>query len=490
MARGSACGAGSTNCAGAGAAAINAAIPAASPASPRHSGPVAPGVPTGLSLVAMTSPRTLVLATLLAGAAPLAAAPQTPQTPRPGGDLVSLYKDLHSHPELAFQETRSAAIMAAEARAAGFTVTEKVGGTGVVAVMVNGPGPVLLIRADMDALPVKEATGLPFASTAMGKAPDGSMTPVMHACGHDIHMSVWAGTARAMAAAKNQWSGTLVMIAQPAEETIGGAKAMLKDGLFSRFPKPQYALALHDGSNMPAGQVSVPQRRALAAGSGVDIEVRGVSGHGAYPATTRDPIVLAARIVSALQTLVSRENDPFKPAVVTVGTFHGGTKRNIIPDTVKLELTVRSYDMAQQQQLIEAIRRVARGEAIAAGVPDDRMPIVSIAEGETEPTLNTPELAARVEKALIAKLGPARVVERDPSMASEDFNQFNLADPAIQTTIFWLGGVPQAQWDAAQKGGPAIPSLHNSGWAPDPEPTIATGVEAMTAAAKMVLAKP
>jgi hippurate hydrolase len=411
------------------------------------------------------------------------AAAATPIPPAPQPDLVVMYKDLHAHPELSGQEVRSAAIMAAEAKAAGFTVTTGVGGNGVVAVLKNGPGPVVLIRADMDGLPVKEATGLPYASAAMGKAPDGSMTPVMHACGHDIHMTVWAGTARAMAASKDKWSGTLVMIAQPAEETITGAKAMIKDGLFTRFPKPQYALGLHDNSNMPAGQVSVPMTRALAAGSGVDIVVKGVSGHGAYPATTKDPIVLAASIVTGLQLLISRENDPFKPAVITVGAFHGGTKRNIIPDSVKLDLTVRSYDAEQQKRLIEGIRRVARGEAIAAGLPDNLMPVVTISEGETEPTLNTPELAARVEKALIAKLGPARVVTRDPSMASEDFNQFNLADPSIQTVMFWVGGVPQAQWDAAQKGGPAIPSLHNSGWAPDPGPTIATGVEAMTAAA-------
>jgi hippurate hydrolase len=374
--------------------------------------------------------------------------------------------------------------MAAEARAAGFTVTTGVGGNGVVAVMKNGPGPVVLIRADMDGLPVKEATGLPYASQAMGKAPDGSMTPVMHACGHDIHMTALIGTARALAASKNKWSGTLVLIGQPAEETITGAKAMLKDGLFTRWPKPQYALALHDNSNMPAGKVAVAMDRALAAGSGVDILVKGVSGHGAYPATTKDPIVLASRIVTGLQMLISRENNPFHPAVITVGSFHGGTKRNIIPDTVKLELTVRSYDLEQQKRLIDGIRRVARGEAIAAGIPDTLMPVVSVAEGETEPTLNTPALAAKVQDALIAAMGKDRVViGLEPSMASEDFNQFNLADPSIQTVMFWVGGVPQAQWDAAQKGGPAIPSLHNSGWAPDPGPTIDAGVEAMTAAA-------
>ncbi len=422
----------------------------------------------------------LVLAAVFAASA-ASAAPQT--------ELVALYKDLHAHPELGFQETRSAAIMAAEARAAGFTVTEGVGGTGVVAVLKNGPGPVLLIRADMDGLPVKEATGLPFASAALGKAPDGSMTPVMHACGHDIHMTVWAGTARAMAASRNTWSGTLVMIAQPAEESTGGARAMLQDGLFTRFPRPDFALALHDNSNMPAGQVSVPPGPALAASTAVDVEVRGVSGHGAYPYTTKDPIVLAARIVGALQTLVSRENDPFKPAVVTVGAFNGGNRHNIIPDLVRMQLTVRSYDAAQQQRLIDGIARVARGEAIAAGIPDALMPTVTAARG-TEVTLNTPALAARVRAALVAKLGAARVVDRDPSMAGEDFNQYNIADPRIETTIFWLGGVPQAQWDASLKGGPAIPSLHNSGWAPDPAPTIATGVEAMTAAAQMVLAKP
>jgi hippurate hydrolase len=414
----------------------------------------------------------------------LALAAATPIPPAPQPDLVGLYKDLHANPELSGQETRSAAIVAAELKAAGFEVTTGVGGNGVVAMMKNGPGPVVLIRADMDGLPVKEATGLPYASNAMGKAPDGSMTPVMHACGHDIHMTALIGTARAMAAAKTQWSGTLILIGQPAEETITGAKAMLKDGLFTRWPKPQYALALHDNSNMPAGKVAVAMDRALAAGSGVDILVKGVSGHGAYPATTKDPIVLASRIVTGLQMLISRENNPFHPAVITVGSFHGGTKRNIIPDSVKLELTVRSYDLTQQKQLIDGIRRVARGEAIAAGLPEDLMPVVTLAEGETEPTLNTPELAAKVQDALIAKMGKDRVVVGlEPSMASEDFNQFNLADPSIQTVMFWVGGVPQAQWDAAQKGGPRIPSLHNSGWAPDPGPTIASGVEAMTAAA-------
>lgn len=408
--------------------------------------------------------------------------------PKPGGDLLALYKDLHSHPELSTQEIRSAAIMAAEARAAGFTVTEKVGGTGVVAVMVNGSGPVLLIRADMDGLPVREETGLPYASTATVIAADGSTTPIMHACGHDVHMTVWTGVARRMAAEKSRWSGTLVMVAQPAEEIIGGASAMLKDGLYTRFPKPQYALALHDNGDIPAGTVSVPPGPALAAASSIDIVVQGIGGHGAYPATTKDPIVLAANIVTGLQTLVSRENDPFMPAVITVGTINGGTKRNIIGNEVRMGLTVRSYDMVQQARLLKDIGRVAAGEAQAVGMPADKMPEVTMPEG-TPPTLNTPALAAQVDALFVKTFGQARVVAMRPSMASEDFNAYGLADPAIQTTIFWLGAVSQTKFDAAKASGAQLPSLHSSKFAPDPGPTLATGVEAMTAVAQMVLAK-
>jgi len=400
-------------------------------------------------------------------------------------DLVTLYKDLHTHPELSFQETRSAGIIAAEARAAGFEVTEKVGRTGVVAVLKNGEGPTVLIRADMDGLPVKETTGLPYASTAMGNYGSGPMTPVMHACGHDIHMSVWVGTARWLAENRKAWRGTVVMIGQPAEEGLGGAKAMLDDGLLSRFPKPDYALALHDDSRIPAGTVSVPPFRALSISTSMDMVVKGIGGHGAYPATTKDPVALAARIVTALQPLISRENDPFHPAVITVGSIHGGTKHNIIPDEVALQLTIRSYDAAQQQRLLDGIARVARGEAIAAGLPESLMPVIrSTAIGV--PTLNDAPLASRIKAQFEAKLGKARVIELDPSMASEDFQLFGLA-AKVPSVIYWLGGVGQAQWDAAQNGGAAIPSLHNGGWAPDPGPTIATGVESMTAAVTMLL---
>lgn len=429
-------------------------------------------------MAAMNITRALAAVLLLASTA-ASAAPT---------DLVALYKDLHAHPELGFQEVRTAAILADEARAVGFTVTEKIGTTGVVAVLANGPGPVLLVRTDMDGLPIKESTGLPYASAAIGKAADGADTPVMHACGHDIHMSVWAGVARAMAASKANWSGTLVMVAQPAEEGGGGAKAMIADGLYSRFPKPQFALALHDDSRIPAGIVSVPPTAALAGGAMVDMLVPGIGGHGAYPATTKDPVMLAARIVMGLQPLISRENDPFQPAVITVGSIHGGSKHNIIPDEVKLQLTVRSYDSAQQQRLLDGIARVARGEAIAAGFPDDRMPVVTV-QHDILATRNTPALAARVNDLFVGKFGQARVVALDPSMASEDFNDFSADDPAMQTTIFWLGAVRQTTFDAAKAKGQTTPSLHNSGFAPDPAPTIAMGVEAMTAAAQMVLAQ-
>jgi hippurate hydrolase len=415
-----------------------------------------------------------VTAALVATAAPLLPANAAPV------DLVTLYKDLHAHPELGFQEVRSAGILAAEARAAGFAVTEKVGRTGVVAVLKNGAGPTVLIRADMDGLPVLEATGLAYASTDKGHYDGGEDTPVMHACGHDIHMAVWVGTARWLAANKGAWKGTAVMVAQPAEEISGGARAMIDDGLFTRFPKPDVAIALHDDSRIPAGTVSVPQYRALSTASFMDVHVKGIGGHGAYPSTTKDPVVLASRIVTALQTLVSRENDPFQPAVVTVGSIHGGTKHNIIPDDVKLQLTIRSYDAAQQQRLLDGIQRVAKGEAIAAGISDALMPTFKLGPG-APPTLNDTPTAAKLKAAFEAKLGKQRVVELDPSMASEDFNLFG-TEAGIPSVIWWLGGVPQNKWDAAQKGGPAIPSLHNAGWAPDPAPTIATGVETMAAA--------
>ena len=434
--------------------------------------------------------RKLLLALFLAGAmlSPAAAQDLHQAIAHDMPDLMAIYRDLHANPELSMQETRSAARMAAEARRAGFTVTEHVGGTGVVAVMENGPGPVLLLRADMDALPVAEQTGLPFASHAHGTTIDGQPTAIMHACGHDTHMTTWVGTARRMAAMKSQWHGTLVMIAQPGEEIGQGARAMLDDGLFTRFPHPTHAIAFHDSASLPAGIIGYAIGPALANVDSVDIDVRGVGGHGAYPHTTRDPIVLAARIVTTLQTLVSREIDPLDSAVVTVGSFHSGTKHNIISDDARLQLTVRSFTPGVRRHLLEGIARIARGEALAAGMPDDRMPIVTVREADATPaTVNTSALTQSTAALFRSHFGEARVTVTPPVMGGEDFSRYNIADPHIESLIFWVGGVPQARWDAVHGDTTQLPSLHSPFWAPEAETVIATATEAMVVAAMGVL---
>ena len=403
--------------------------------------------------------------------------------------LMALYRDLHAHPELSMQEVRTPGLLAPEMRKLGFDVTEHVGQTGVVAVMKNGPGPVLLIRADMDALPVKEQTGLPFASKVTGKLPDGTETPVMHACGHDTHVATWLGTARRLAAMKGQWSGTLVMVLQPGEERVMGAKAMLDDGLFTRFPKPDYLLAFHDAATLPAGVIGVVPGYVLANVDTVNITVKGVGGHGAYPQNTKDPIVLASRIVTSLQTLVSRENDPQQPAVVTVGSFHAGTKSNIISDEAKLALTVRSYTPETRKLLLDGISRIARGEAIAAGMPADKMPVIEIEQPSADATFNTEELSARMTKLFTAHFGADRVTQPKPVMAAEDFSRYWLADKSKQSLIFWVGGVPQDKWDAVNGDTLKLPALHSPFWAPDAEKVISTATEAMTVAALDVLKK-
>lgn len=401
--------------------------------------------------------------------------------------LMELYRDLHANPELSFQEVKTAAKLAVRARTLGFTVTEKVGQTGVVAVLKNGPGPVLMIRADMDGLPVVEQTGLPFASKVRATTRDGIEAGVMHACGHDTHMTAWIATAETLAAMKDKWSGTLVMILQPAEEIGLGASAMLDDGLFTRFPKPDYAIAFHDAANQEAGVIGYTPGYALANVDSVDVTVRGVGGHGAYPQTTKDPIVLASRIVTTLQTLVSRENDPADPAVVTVGSFVGGAKHNIIPDEAKLLITVRSYSDATRQKLLDGIARVAKGEAIAAGMPDDRMPIVTYEKHYTPATYNVPEFSERMAALFRKEIGADRVVKTPAVMGGEDFSRFYRADKSIGAFIFWVGGVPAA----SLKNPPAtgLPSLHSPFWAPDAEKVIRTASEALTIAALDILKK-
>lgn len=432
--------------------------------------------------------------TLLALAAALVATPAAAESVREAiaadlPSLMTIYRELHANPELSFEEVKSSARMAAEARKLGFEVTTNVGGHGVVAVMKNGPGPTLLIRADMDALPLVEQTGLAFASKIKALGAGGIETGVMHACGHDTHMTAWIGAARRLAAMKSQWSGTLVMIGQPAEERAAGAKKMLDDGLFTRFPKPDTVIAFHDLSSLPAGVIGYTDGPALANVDGIDIKVRGVGGHGAVPQLTRDPIVLAARIVTSLQTLISRETSPFDTAVVTVGSFHAGSKRNIISDEANLQLTVRTYAPEVRAHLLAGISRIARGEAIAAGLPDDLMPVVTNDGESADATFNTHDLTMRMAKVFTDRFGADRVKAIQASTASEDFGVFYLTDKSIQSLIFWVGGVPQAKWDEAKGDIAKLPSLHSPFWAPDAEKVIATASEALTAAALDILAK-
>ncbi len=405
--------------------------------------------------------------------------------------LVATYKTLHAAPELSHYEARTSAFVAGQLRSMGYTVTEHVGkysqpewtGYGVVAVMKNGSGPTVLVRAELDALPVVERTGLPYASTVRAKNDAGEEVGVMHACGHDIHMTSFLGTAKMLADLKGQWHGTLMLIGQPAEETIDGAKAMLDDGLYTRFPRPDYAVAQHDTNAIPAGKIGYTPGYALAGSTSVDIIIRGIGGHGSAPQTTKDPIVVAAQVILALQTIVSRENSPFDPAVVTVGSIHGGTRYNIIPDEVHLQLTVRTYKEEVRQHVLASIARITRGIAAAAGIPEDRAPIVKVSDTEQTPAMyNNPELTERLAKVFQRTLGADNVVEAPPIMASEDFGRFGLDGHQIPTCMFSLGAADPVKLAESEKTGIPLPSLHSSLFAPVAEPTIRTGVRAMTAA--------
>jgi len=412
--------------------------------------------------------------------------------------LVSIYKTLHAAPELSHHEEKTSALLASELRAAGFVVTERVGrfgtpgwtGYGVVGVLKNGQGPTVLVRTDMDALPVEEKTGLPYASKMRTKTDAGQEVGVMHACGHDVHMASFIGTARVLSALKDRWRGTLLLVGQPAEETIDGSRAMLDDDLYGRFGKPDFAIALHDQSDLEAGKVGWCPGYALASSTSVDITVRGVGGHGSRPEATKDPIVVASEIVLALQTIVSRENSPLDPAVVTVGSIHGGAKRNIIPDEVLLQLTVRAYKEEVRVRMIASIERIARGIAQAAGIPADRAPVVKVMESEVAPaTWNDPALTERLAKVFEKELGPANVVRWDPVMGSEDFGRFALADRSIPASIFWLGAIEPGSVRRSQQGGTPLPSLHSALFAPLPEPTLRTGVRSTAAAVLELLKK-
>ena len=396
--------------------------------------------------------------------------------------LFGIYTNLHAHPELSFMETNTAHLVANEFRKVGFTVTEHVGRTGVVGVLTNGSGPTVLIRGDMDGLPIKEDSGLPYASTDVVKDMSGKEHPAMHGCAHDAHVTGLIGTARLLVGLKDKWSGTLVMIAQPAEEIGGGARAMLADSLYSRFPKPDYALALHVTSLLPAGMIGYGEGPFLARVDSVDILVRGVGGHGSAPHTTKDPIVIASQIVLALQTIVSRELKPGTPAALTVGTIHGGLKRNIIPDEVKLELTLRAFDDKVMAQLIESIRRICKGTAQAAGVPEDRLPIVTVTPESVPATVNDVTLTRRLTSAFKDWLGDSHVKLTPPAPGGEDFAEFGRTQEHVPICLWWVGATDLSKFSESERTGVPVPSNHSATFAPVPEPTLKTSVISMTAA--------
>ena len=412
--------------------------------------------------------------------------------------LLAIYKDVHSHPELSWHEERTAALVAKELRAAGCEVTENFGkpdnpavkSYGVIGVMKNGPGPLVLVRTDLDALPVDEQTGLPYASKVTTKDDSGKEVHVMHACGHDAHVAAFIGTARALQSLKDQWSGTVLFVAQPAEETVGGARALLKAGLYNRFGKPDFALGYHDNAELETGKIGIVEGYAQANVDSVSITVRGIGGHGAYPHKTKDPIVLAAEIINALQTIVSREDNPIDPAVVTVGSIQGGTKNNIIPDEVKMLLTVRSYKPEVRDRVLASIDRIAKGCAMAAGIPADRMPIVEVSKEQVAMAVyNNPDLCRRLAAVWKKQIGDNNVVSMDPTMGAEDFSEYSLPDHSIPAVDFWMGAVDPAKIAEYKQAGKELPSLHSSKFAPVPEPTIRVGIIGMTSAVLDLLKK-
>ncbi len=441
---------------------------------------------------------------LLAAFALVSLAPALAQTPAQIADqelpsLLAIYKDVHMHPELSTQEKRTSELVAKELKAAGLEVTDHLGkydapgltGYGVVGVMKNGDGPVVLVRTDMDALPVEEETGLPYASKVMAKNNAGEEVHVMHACGHDEHIATFIGVARELAKLKEQWHGTIIFVGQPAEEAFGGARALLKDGLYTRFPKPDYALGFHDNAQLEIGHIGVTPEYTYANVDSVNVTVPGVGGHGAYPHRTKDPIVLSAEMINMWQTIASRQVNPIDPVVVTVGSIHGGTKHNIIPNEVKMQLTVRTYKAEVRQQVLDAIAQIAKGCAVAAGWPADKMPKIDILKQEFVPsTYNNPELTKRLIGVWKKSLGEKNVEIVDPTMGGEDFSEYSLPDHSIPAVDFHVGAVAPEKIAASKKpGAQPLPSLHSSKFAPVPEPTIRTGMIAMTTAVLDLMSK-
>ena len=439
-----------------------------------------------------------MLKPLLAAAVFLSTAAHA-QAPLPGQiqldpSLLAMYQQLHSHPELSHHEEATSALLAQGLRAAGYTVTDHVGiypdGThafGVVGILKNGPGPQVLIRGDMDALPIIEETGVPYASHVTTQNASGQTIGVMHACGHDIHTTVLLGTAQALAATKSKWHGTAMIIGQPSEESIDGAKAMLADSLYQRFGTPDRIIGLHDTNLHAAGTVGITSGPAMASSTSIDVTLFGIGGHGSAPNLGRDPIAMAAYFITQLQAIVSREEDPRDPSVVTVGKIDGGTRRNIIPDSVKLELTTRAFSAHSRQVVIDGLRNMAAGIATSFNLPPQKAPVVQVLEAESTPvTFNNPEMAAKVQAVLASTIGAANVYPDQQVMGSEDVGIFSL-DSKIPLVYYWLGAMQPTRFAAAQASGTPLPGPHTSHFEPDPIPTLTTGIRTLTAVSTSLL---
>ena len=395
-------------------------------------------------------------------------------------NLLELYKELHANPELSYQEYETSKKLASVLENIGYQVTRNVGGNGIVALLENGDGNTVMFRADMDGLPVEEKTGASYASKKRVKNLDGEEVFTMHACGHDVHMTVLIGVAEYLYKIKDTWQGKLLLVLEPAEEVSGGARNMIKDGLFTKFPRPDFNLAFHVSASLQAGKVGYLPGWAMANVDSVDITVKGLGGHGAYPHTTKDPIVIAANIVTQLQTIVSRQIAPTDPAVVTVGSIHGGTKHNVIPNEVKLQLTLRSYTDEVRNQTLSSIERIVRGSAISAGLTEEYFPVIEIKDEYTPAVFNNPSLVEKVQRSFVNTLGDGKVIEVSPVMGGEDFGMFGRVEPIIPTALFWLGAVNNEVYEKAKRDDLTLPSLHSDLFLPDADPAINTGVEAMS----------
>ena len=395
-------------------------------------------------------------------------------------NLLELYKELHANPELSYQEFETSKKLASVLENIGYQVTRNVGGNGIVALLENGDGNTVMFRADMDGLPVEEKTGASYASKNRVKNLDGEEVFTMHACGHDVHMTVLIGVAEYLYKIKDTWQGKLLLVLEPAEEVSGGARNMIKDGLFTKFPRPDFNLAFHVSASLQAGKVGYLPGWAMANVDSVDITVKGLGGHGAYPHTTKDPIVIAANIVTQLQTIVSRQIAPTDPAVVTVGSIHGGTKHNVIPNEVKLQLTLRSYTDEVRNQTLSSIERIVRGSAISAGLTEEYFPVIEIKDEYTPAVFNNPSLVEKVQRSFVNTLGDDKVIEVSPVMGGEDFGMFGRVEPIIPTALFWLGAVNNEVYEKAKRDDLTLPSLHSDLFLPDADPAINTGVEAMS----------